>query len=243
MLRRAVIAVRRRRAARRRAGRAPRRPGGVTCSLRQGLAHAVRLRGPDLGRSPRAADADALHAAGRARRTIPCGARSTAAGFGTWITAPRGFGRYLYDKTVQDLLAPASYRAVVDFRWRDAHGKVLHTSRATSAAAGSPTRGRTSRSSRCGSTRRRRPAGAATWPDRSTPAAATAGAFEIDFTRDGRADRHHRRSTAWRAGRRAHGVRHRRPPARPGEQIAATVDARGAVDESDEDDDTLSTMC
>src|ERR1700749_4789414 len=45
-------------------------------------------------------------------------ARVPAPGFGSWITAPR-VGRYVYDKTVEELLAPGDYRAVIEFRWRD----------------------------------------------------------------------------------------------------------------------------
>jgi hypothetical protein len=52
--------------------------------------------------------------------------------FSEWITAPANLGKYTYDKTVQDLLAPASYRAVVDFRWRDRRGKTLRGERAIS---------------------------------------------------------------------------------------------------------------
>ncbi|HEX6026768.1 MAG TPA: CARDB domain-containing protein [Solirubrobacter sp.] len=55
--------------------------------------------------------------------------RVDAPGFGTWITVPAGFARYTYEKTVQELLAPASYRAVVQFRWRDARGKVIRSER------------------------------------------------------------------------------------------------------------------
>ena len=36
--------------------------------------------------------------------------------FSGWLSAPVNVGKYTYDKTVQDLLAPASYRAVIDFR-------------------------------------------------------------------------------------------------------------------------------
>src|SRR3954471_10830531 len=48
-------------------------------------------------------------------------------GFGALLTSPEGDGRYVYDKTVQELLAPAEYRALIRFRWRDAHGRVLRT--------------------------------------------------------------------------------------------------------------------
>jgi CARDB protein len=39
---------------------------------------------------------------------------------------------------VQDLLAPASYRAVVDFRWRDRRGKTVRTERAISPVCKQP---------------------------------------------------------------------------------------------------------
>src|SRR3954471_16799689 len=43
--------------------------------------------------------------------------RVDADGFGEWINAPV-VRKYSYDKTVLGLLVPASYRTVVDFRWR-----------------------------------------------------------------------------------------------------------------------------
>jgi hypothetical protein len=61
-----------------------------------------------------------------------------AEGFGTWITVPAGLAKYTYDKTVQDLLAPASYRAVVDFRWRDRRGRTVRSERAISPVCKQP---------------------------------------------------------------------------------------------------------
>ena len=61
-----------------------------------------------------------------------------APGFGSWITAPPAFAKYTYDKTVQDLLAPASYRAVVEFRWRDRRGRTVRTEKATSPVCKQP---------------------------------------------------------------------------------------------------------
>ena len=58
--------------------------------------------------------------------------------FSEWVTAPANVGKYTYDKTVQDLLAPASYRAVVDFRWRDRRGKTLRTERTISPVCRQP---------------------------------------------------------------------------------------------------------
>jgi CARDB protein len=64
--------------------------------------------------------------------------RVVAPNFGEWITAPASVGKYTYDKTVQDLLAPASYRAVIDFRWRDRGGKTIRTERVTSPVCRQP---------------------------------------------------------------------------------------------------------
>jgi hypothetical protein len=58
--------------------------------------------------------------------------------FSEWVSAPPGVGKYTYDKTVQDLLAPASYRAVVDFRWRDRRGRTIRTERAISPVCKQP---------------------------------------------------------------------------------------------------------
>src|SRR3954454_7108513 len=52
--------------------------------------------------------------------------------FTEWVTAPANLGKYTYDKTVKELLAPAGYRAVVDFRWKNRAGKTIRTERATS---------------------------------------------------------------------------------------------------------------
>ena len=61
-----------------------------------------------------------------------------APGWGQWITAPPSLGKYTYSKTVQNLLAPASYRAVVNFRWRDGRGKTVRSEQATSPACRQP---------------------------------------------------------------------------------------------------------
>jgi hypothetical protein len=64
--------------------------------------------------------------------------RIDAAGFGTWITAPPALARYTYAKTVQQLIVPAAYRAVIDFRWRDRRNRTLRTARATSPVCRQP---------------------------------------------------------------------------------------------------------
>lgn len=55
-----------------------------------------------------------------------------ADGFGEWISVPAGFAKYTYDKTVEGLLPGSSYRAVVQFRWRNAKGRTVRSERATS---------------------------------------------------------------------------------------------------------------
>src|SRR3954454_4050706 len=54
----------------------------------------------------------------------------TAAGFGTWVSSAPGVGRYVYTKRVEGLLAPASYRVAVRFRWLDASGAGLQRTKA-----------------------------------------------------------------------------------------------------------------
>jgi hypothetical protein len=61
-----------------------------------------------------------------------------APGFEEWLTSESGVGRYSYSRTIQNLTAPASYRTVVRFRWLDAEGEVLRTSRRTSKACRQP---------------------------------------------------------------------------------------------------------
>ena len=55
-----------------------------------------------------------------------------APGFGTWNSSALGIGRYVYAKRVENLLAPATYRAKVHFRWLSATGsRLLRTRRTT----------------------------------------------------------------------------------------------------------------
>jgi hypothetical protein len=63
--------------------------------------------------------------------------RVVADGFGEWITAP-AVRKYTYDKTVEGLLVPASYRMLVDFRWRDSRGKTVRAERSISPVCRQP---------------------------------------------------------------------------------------------------------
>jgi hypothetical protein len=55
-----------------------------------------------------------------------------APGFGRWLSADPGVGRYVYTKRVVSLFAPAYYRTVVRFRWLGRGGHRIASDRSTS---------------------------------------------------------------------------------------------------------------
>jgi hypothetical protein len=61
-----------------------------------------------------------------------------ADGFGRWQSSDRGVRRFVYDKRVERLEAPASYRVVVRFRWRNAKGRIVGRAQHTSGACREP---------------------------------------------------------------------------------------------------------
>jgi hypothetical protein len=73
-------------------------------------------------------------------RTDPTARWTTVAvpGFGVWTTSASGRSRYVYTKRVENLLAPASYRVSVRFRWLDADGDRIDSMRDTSPACKQP---------------------------------------------------------------------------------------------------------
>lgn len=64
--------------------------------------------------------------------------RVIAPGFDQWLTSDAGVRRYTYDRTVQNLTAPASYRTVVRFRWLDDEDDVIKSAKVTSSACRQP---------------------------------------------------------------------------------------------------------
>ena len=62
----------------------------------------------------------------------------SAPGLSVWSRAAAGVVRYRYRKRVENLPAPAFYRAHVLFRWRDAAGKVVRHSDALTPACEQP---------------------------------------------------------------------------------------------------------
>ena len=61
-----------------------------------------------------------------------------APGFGRWVGPAAGTTSYVYTKRVENLIAPASYRVKVRFRWLNAAGKVIQRAKAFSAACRQP---------------------------------------------------------------------------------------------------------
>jgi hypothetical protein len=62
----------------------------------------------------------------------------TVPGFGVWTTSAAGRSRYVYTKTVEHLLAPASYRVQVRFRWLGGDGDRILSMRDASPACKQP---------------------------------------------------------------------------------------------------------
>jgi hypothetical protein len=158
-----------------------------------------------------------------------------AEGFGTWITAPPGLAKYTYDKTVQDLLAPAGYRAVVDFRWRDRRGRTVRTERAISPVCKQP-------DARPDLVVRSLKVEAGNYVavifNRGREAA---DAFAVDFLADsaplGTVD------VAGLAPQTPVTVMLPGPPCALGTPVEAVADPRSQVDEADEENDSLGILC
>ncbi len=163
-----------------------------------------------------------------------------ADGFGVWTSAEPGKLRYVYDKTVERLLAPGSYRASVSFRWRNARGRVVRFERAVSAACRQP-------DPRPNLVVRSVSVEPTLSGDRryvavvSNSGRGAAGVFTVDFTRNGTL-----LGSAIVEGlapRAVTRVAVTAPACVAGDQIAAQADAQAAIDESDEDDDALAVSC
>ena len=69
--------------------------------------------------------------------------RVAAPGLGVWKRADPGVGRLKFRQKVENLTAPAAYRAVVSFRWISANGRVFARAQHVTRPASSPICGRT----------------------------------------------------------------------------------------------------
>ncbi|HWK29908.1 MAG TPA: CARDB domain-containing protein [Solirubrobacter sp.] len=159
----------------------------------------------------------------------------SAAGFGTWITVPAGLTKYTYDKTVQDLLAPAGYRVSIEFRWRDRRGKVSRSERVVSPACTLPD---TRADLVVRSVRFEGDAYVATLFNRGR---AAAGPFGVSFFADEAPIA--TAEVASLASRASVSVRLPAAPCAPGAEISAVADPRSEVDEADEENNAASALC
>lgn len=64
--------------------------------------------------------------------------RVSAPGFGVWFRSDRGASLYRYFRTVNNLVAPATYRMRVGFRWYGRRGRVLATTYRTTRSCRQP---------------------------------------------------------------------------------------------------------
>jgi hypothetical protein len=62
----------------------------------------------------------------------------TAPGFGSWESTEPGRAGFVFHKRVDGLRVPASYRAVVGFRWVDAAGRIVRRARRVTAPCAQP---------------------------------------------------------------------------------------------------------
>jgi hypothetical protein len=163
-----------------------------------------------------------------------------APGFGTWQSAAAGVRRFVYDKRVERLIAPASYRVVLRFRWLDRRGRVVGRARRISAACRQPDP-RPDLVVRQLLVTDAGPGRAGYVAVVANTGRTTAGAFGVSFEAVGTP------FGELEAAPLAPGATVRVPvegPAcTPGEALAAVVDPEGLVDESDEADNELDTIC
>jgi hypothetical protein len=161
-------------------------------------------------------------------------------GFGGWVTADAGRPRYVFRRRVEQLLAPASYRVQVRFRWIDGAGDTVATASATSRPCRQPDP---------------RPDLAVTAID-VRPASAGSRRYVVTVRNSGRSAAP-ASTVALELGAGAPltvtlgalgpgagaTVAFTAPPCEPGTAVVAVADASDTVDERDEDDDVLTITC
>jgi len=164
-----------------------------------------------------------------------------ASGFGKWLTSDPGVGKYVYTKRLVALVAPASYRVQVRFRWLDADGDRVASSKVTSAIC----RQRDLRPNLKPLGVEAKPAADADHARYLVPVVnrgrSPAGPFDVVVSVDGTT------LTPAQAPGLAPGERALvevvGPPCVDGQMLTVDVDPTGAVDERAEDDNQLSVPC
>lgn len=162
--------------------------------------------------------------------------RVVAPGLGVYNTADPAPRRYVFEKRVERLTAPARYRMLVRFRWLGAGDQRLASVQRTSAVCNQPDLRPDLEVERIGVS-----GGTYTVPVRNA-GRSSAGPFAVALTVDGVALAPVRVSTGLPVDGRSELV-FEGPPCRPGRSIVARVDPDGAVDERDEADNQAVRAC
>jgi hypothetical protein len=166
-------------------------------------------------------------------------ARLRAPGLGRWRRSRPGVRRFIHRQRVRGLSETSTYRAVVDFRWRDAGGRVVRRARRRSGlcrpAGDLPDLRVTRLYSRNSST-----PGTAVYNVRiANRGRASAGAFAVSLAVDGSAV--DSRTVPGLEPGTSRGLDFSGPLCSSG--IRVVVDSGGAVAEANEDDNELSIRC
>jgi hypothetical protein len=204
----------------------------------------LRLLACDPGEAAFEGDMRAIPRASRMQMRFTLLARTGAAGWrrvsaprlDSWVTSDPGRMRYVYDKHVDGLVAPGSYRMRVRFRWIDAAGEVVARTRRLSRVC----RQRDPRPDLRVSALRALDTGGYEATIRNAGRTA-ASAFDVTLTVPGSAP------VTERTGPLAPGERSTvvfdAPPCEPGSTVRLVVDAADEVDEAAEADDTVAVAC
>ena len=163
--------------------------------------------------------------------------------WGVWErTSKRDVPGFIFTKRVEQLDAPAAFRAVVRFRWFDANGKLLRRARRTSKTCVQPDQ-RPDLQVRRVTLPRQGKARTAKVVVRNRGRGA-AGPFDVEARRTGATAPApaHARVDGLLAGEQTT-VRLRLGRCPAGETVTVTVDGAGEVDEAREDDDVVTVTC
>jgi hypothetical protein len=160
-------------------------------------------------------------------------------GWGAWEKSDPGRAGLVFTKRVESLAAPASYRAVVTFRWTDRKGHALRTATRTTTACVQP-------DPRpdlvlAGVDATAKGSDAVYTVGVANDGHADAGVFSVVVAVDGVAQPPLTLGPIPTGERRQGTILGAK--CTPGSTITVTVDATGAVDESNEDDDVVQRPC
>ncbi len=165
----------------------------------------------------------------------------SAPGFGRWLSSDPGVGRYVYTKRVVALLAPATYRTLVRFRWIGRGGRRIASDRSTSPTCHQADL----RPNLKPLAINRRGAADAAHARYVVPVVnrgkTAAGPFDVVVTVDG-VTLTPAQTPGLEPGERAL-VEVEGPPCTVGSMLTADVDPTGAVDERAEADNRLAVTC